>query len=222
MKERSSTSRTLLAKQKGYNVPGNDVANSPYPLPRLKFPNDGERVIAVKVLLRPFVGRAGYTTWVVDERPARRVGHGQLVELYTHHARSGIGMLSAITDLTRHWVTWTIVGSQTKCSLRVPVPWAVMSGIEGVAHVKHYKSLPALPPPHRAVAPGIDDGESNPYSLALTEDELQLSEDRLDGITRGEQWRRCSAPEECTGRKYTHASEGRECGGINRLSRGGQ
>ena len=153
--------------------------------------------------------------WVVDEAPVRRLGHGQLISLQNDDGQTGPGILTAITDLRRHWITWSVAGGPGKTLIRVPVPWTAMTGVEAIAHVKHYQALPASPPPHGAAPPPpipFDDEQSCPYTHDLDEYERSRLESRLHDITKRKwEWR----PEERRTRRRKELMEEESSDGKN-------
>ena len=105
---------------------------------------------------------------------------------------TGPGLLTAIVELRQHWVTWAVSGGPTKCHLRIPVSWTAMTGVEAIAHVKHYQKLPATPAPHPLAVPTTHDDnfKACPYTHSLTEEERDRLATRLDEITsRKWEWR---------------------------------
>ncbi|EPS94922.1 hypothetical protein FOMPIDRAFT_1054682 [Fomitopsis schrenkii] len=196
-----------------------EVQQNP-PLPTLTLPDNGEPVIAVRVRDEIAKSEGRIPVWVADEQPARRLGHGQLISLENDGGKTGLGLLTSITDLRQHWVTWTVTsgpmtpcgqaaqsdptgpsepvalggtppGGPTQCRLRVPIPWTSMTGIEAVAHAKHYHALPPSPPPHhRAQPPSSPENNTYPYHHTLDPSERRGLETRLEGITRRRwEWR---------------------------------
>ena len=158
-----------------------------YTLPALDLPDSGEPVIVLTVLAHPELGYGRSLTWIVDKQPSRRIGYGQLVSLRTSSSgSSGTGMLTSVTDLRRHWITWTVASGAIKCRVRVPISWSVMHGVEAIAHAKHYHILPSTPPPHRddPVARIPSHSTSYPYQHDITPEEQQHLSEKLEGITR--------------------------------------
>ncbi|EPS97600.1 hypothetical protein FOMPIDRAFT_82354 [Fomitopsis schrenkii] len=164
------------------------------PLPTLSLPHNNETVITVKVLDEPTARTKGILEWMTDEPPARRLGNGQLISMRNSSGETGPGLLSAVADLRKHWITWTVSGGPARCHLSVPIPWAAMTGVEAVAHTRHYRSLPDLPAPHRHTLniPHILDATQleSPYDTALDRSELDNLESRLQSITQKRwEWR---------------------------------
>ncbi|TFY56882.1 hypothetical protein EVJ58_g7372 [Rhodofomes roseus] len=125
------------------------------PLPSLSLPPEGLPTMTVKVLPYPITRNECGPTWVANERPMAQIQKGSRITICTDAQSSGIGCLSAITDLRRHWVTFAIVGAQHPCNLRVPIPWAVLDGLESFTHQKHYFDLAKEPPPHRSISKSV-------------------------------------------------------------------
>ena len=155
------------------------------PLPQLSIASHGETVIMVMVQDAPVAEGRGQTVWVVDEEPARRLGNGQLIQMANKSGHTGPGLLTAITGLHRHWITWSISGGPEKAQIRIPVPWTAMTGVEAIAHAKHFRSLPAIPAPHRQAPPPTSSGdETYPYHRDLDKEEQRRLEERLEAITK--------------------------------------
>lgn len=208
-KNRSSLSKALSAKPGGtrrahrrtrFPVP----TPPPPPTPILSHPTNGEAVVPVKVLATPEKGKKRVWVWVVDEAPRRRLGYGQLIDIQSANGSSGPGLLSTITDLRQHWVTWTVSGGPEPCYIRVPVPWTSMNGVEAIAHARLYPTLPSDPPPHRDAQPppapstSVDTPPLSPYDYDPNETERARLEDRLHAITEPKwTWR----PEEERGQR---------------------
>ncbi|KAI0726796.1 hypothetical protein C8Q72DRAFT_493684 [Fomitopsis betulina] len=144
--------------------------------------------ITVRVLKRPRFGRERGTTWTVDEEPSSRLRRGALITMATPTQQSGTGKLSTVTDLRRHWVTFTISGATQPSHIRVPVAWASLDQLEGYTHARRYFDLPALPEPHESFRhlPGYNDETVNPYvadgKWGVNEAELEA---RVTKITKG-------------------------------------
>lgn len=186
-KPRSSLSRTTSAKPGRGSRTTRRPYTPPPPKPTLSHPTNGETVVTVKVLDAPEPGEKRSWVWVVDEAPSRRLGYGQLIIIQNTNGSSGPGLLTTITDLRQHWVTWTVSGGPAQCRIRVPVPWTSMSGIEAVAHARHYPTLPKVPPPHRDAHPPpprqTKTTPLSPYSYDLNDIERTDMASRLDAIT---------------------------------------
>lgn len=181
--------------------------SAPPPLPILSIPHNGETVIAVTVLDDPITGKKGVQEWVADEPPSRRLGQGQLVMMKNTSGVSGPGLLTAVTDLRRHWVTWAVSGGPGQCRLSVPIPWSAMTGVEAIAHAKHYQSLPELPVPHHRTLDilNVTSPNKSPYDLALNPEEIASLESRLDEITQRQwEWRPESERKRRIPRRGTH------------------
>ncbi|EPS97915.1 hypothetical protein FOMPIDRAFT_1051982 [Fomitopsis schrenkii] len=174
------------SKFKKHQQPHKDIVPTRPPLPPLLLPDNGEPIITVQVRNDPATDEGRVPIWVADEQPARKLGHGQLISLKNESGNTGPGLLTAITDLRQHWVTWTVSGGPTQCWLRVPIPWSALTGVEAVAHAKHFQALPHTPPPHRLAPPNpsADVNHPYPYQHALEAEELNRLEARLESITR--------------------------------------
>ncbi|KAH9929356.1 uncharacterized protein B0H18DRAFT_1117401 [Fomitopsis serialis] len=129
-------------------------------------------------------------TWIIDTRPKRQLGTSALIRLHTNTQGSGTGRLAQIVTLRKHWATFSIIGSQTTCNLRVPIPWAQLDALQSHAHTTHYTSLPALPRPHHSflhLPPFLSDSE-NPYEFEVWDDgeeeSAQLSLTRITNALR--------------------------------------
>ncbi|KAH9839783.1 uncharacterized protein C8Q71DRAFT_855094 [Rhodofomes roseus] len=168
------TSKRIAAKKR-----------QPYPLPSLPLPPALETAVSVTVLPLPTVGNGRGLTWTVDDRPAEQLQKGKRITMRTDTQTSGIGRLSAISDLRRHWVTFTVAGATQPFNLRVPIPWASLEDLESYTHQHHYFDLPNLPPPHRFYAdrPAFLDDKENPYEFDINEDDIPSLTNRLDSIT---------------------------------------
>ncbi|KAH9835831.1 uncharacterized protein C8Q71DRAFT_870101 [Rhodofomes roseus] len=154
------------------------------PLPPLSLPQEDLPTVAVKVLPYPAIKHERGQTWIADERPSAQLQKGSRITICTDAQTSGIGRLSGITDLRRHWVTFAIVGTPQQNNLRVPIPWAALDGLESFTHQKHYFVLPSDPPPHRSyadIAVFCDDNE-NPYEFDIDEDDVPGFSRRIANI----------------------------------------
>ena len=139
-----------------------------HPLPRLTVRRrKGEEVIAVIVHHTPENNGEGFLVWLVDERPAQQLRKGVAVRLSISANTNGVGRLSAISGMSKHWVSFKVSGSHDTCRLRVPVPWVALTAIEGHAHTCHYRALAALPAPHRtfSIDPIIALSDDSPYEF---------------------------------------------------------
>ncbi|KAH9843019.1 uncharacterized protein C8Q71DRAFT_720401 [Rhodofomes roseus] len=172
----STTSRSIAAKRR-----------QPFPLPSFSLPPTNDTSITVRVLPLPIVGKGlgPGLTWTIDERPAEQLEKGRRVIFSTDAQTSGLGNLSAISDLRRHWVTFIVTGADKPCSLRVPIPWASLGDLEGYTHQHHYFNLPNLPPPHPSFAerPAFQNEKENPYEFDIEEDDIPSLAKRITNIT---------------------------------------
>lgn len=147
----------------------------------------------IKVTTHPSFG-SGPTllTWIVDERPKVQISTGMSIKLTSASRTTGVGRVSGVVDLRRHWVTFKLQGAQSPCSLQVPIPWAKLPVFESYTHTKHYFQLPVRPHAHIQYRynPIFYDVAQNPYEFDLWDvDEVELDE-RIDAITNARQrWR---------------------------------
>ena len=162
------------------------LAPSSFRLPPLCLSAHDDEVVEVKVLDRPVRGEKRGMVWIVESRPPRQLANGQKIVLRTSEEVSGVGRLSTLDGLYRHWASFVIAGGPPSrpCSLRVPIPWSSLSALESHAHTKHYSSLPKLPSPHPAFLnnPLITSDKESPYEFEVLEDEATL-DSRLARIT---------------------------------------
>lgn len=116
------------------------------PLPSLTLSsNDSIVPITVHVLPRPQLGRGTSTTWTIETEPPSRIRRGSKIIMTTASQQSGIGEVSTVTDLRRHWVTFRISGSTHPSNIRAPIAWVMLDQLEGYTHANRYFDLPALP-----------------------------------------------------------------------------
>ncbi|EPS96548.1 hypothetical protein FOMPIDRAFT_94552 [Fomitopsis schrenkii] len=100
----------------------------------------------LQVLEVPWLrGRAG-TQWIVDGCPQRQVGEGDLVQLTSQDRWTGVGRLSNVTCLEKHWVTFRISGTIPNEGVRIPIPWARLTPQIASAHARLFLSLENIPP----------------------------------------------------------------------------
>ncbi|KZT65941.1 hypothetical protein DAEQUDRAFT_490610 [Daedalea quercina L-15889] len=160
------------------------------PLPLFHPSPDARDIIQATVLARPRYGRGRGLTWTVNEAPEEPLQKGRYVILRTETEATGIGRISVVTDLRRHWVTFAIAGATLPCNIRVPIPWAVLDNLESYTHRTYYFNLPPDPRPHEALRhdPKFDkEDHVNPYYTEDTEDEAgaecEEMEERVARIT---------------------------------------
>ncbi|KAH9918112.1 uncharacterized protein B0H18DRAFT_958033 [Fomitopsis serialis] len=159
------------------------------PLPQLIIPLSHLPIIDVEVTEQPTMEERNGLTWIVKDRPLKQLAKQQLIRLCTDSQRSGVGRLSQIVTLRRHWITFAISGARSYCTLRVPVPWVALDNIEGRSHASTYATLPNLPRPHpsfRHLPSFRNDGE-NPYEFDIEEEELEELDRRLRRIANDEE-----------------------------------
>ena len=188
-KRQPNTNPTSKTPYTTPHPPPNHVPRIPicHSLPPLHMPDFGEPVITLHVRHIPVTDRSNLLTWVVEQRPRRRIGYGQLVSLRTPDGQSGIGLIASATDLRRHWITWHITSDEATCKVQIPIPWSDLSGIEAAAHIKHYRHLPALPPPHKDDASARNCTPATttyPYDTKIPPHERKALYERLETITK--------------------------------------
>lgn len=164
-----------------------------FKLPQFDIPDYGEPIILLHTLSTPVAAKGPILTWMVDEKPARRIRYGLLVSIRTKQGDSGTGLVSAVVEMRRHWITWMVSSGAAKCHVQIPVPWCSLSAIEVVAHEKHYRDLFRTPRAHRddpaRALPSVS--TLYPYKHHITPEERGLLEERLARITRRHhQWAR--------------------------------
>ncbi|TFY68654.1 hypothetical protein EVJ58_g876 [Rhodofomes roseus] len=116
----------------------------------------------------------GTETWVVDGRPERHLARGHVLTLRHEHHVLGSGRISKVTGLTRHWVTFRLAGTREGAQIRVPIPWAGLSGLYCYTHTTTYHTLSQTPEPHAVFrgTPPFADPEENPYEFELSPGKL--------------------------------------------------
>ena len=126
-------------------------------------------MLRVQVLDHPRVDKRGGQTWTIDEEPTSALSLDDLIIFYTPTHESGIGRISAITDLRQHWVTFTIAGASPPTKLRIPVAWANLDDLAAFTYKNLFHSLPALPGPHRALRNIPGTNRNTPKQTETTE-----------------------------------------------------
>ncbi|KAH9841159.1 uncharacterized protein C8Q71DRAFT_855004 [Rhodofomes roseus] len=182
--------KTLTPKRKHRKRRDPDTWIPPKPtLPSFSPLYNGQNELIIEVIILPYPAAYGITdtrrTWTADVEPPAPLKKGSLITLITDSGSSGTGLLSAICELRRHWVTFSISGATPPCNLRVPVPWTRLDGLEGFTHQNHYQSLSDFPPPHHALRhahPKVGPHEY-PYARNANEDEIDEFKNRLARIT---------------------------------------
>jgi len=131
------------------------------------------------------MGEGKGLTWVVKSRPAKQLGKRQHIVLQSDSKRSGVGRLTSVVEMRRHWVLFTVSGGPYPCNVRVPVPWAALDDLESFTHAKLYFTLPTLPRPHAEFEriPLFTNDEENPYEFELGEGRALDAERRYARIT---------------------------------------
>ncbi|KAH9910873.1 uncharacterized protein B0H18DRAFT_962735 [Fomitopsis serialis] len=146
------------------------------PLPILSLPVGGEPILEVEVFDQPARGDGRGAVWVVASRPERQLTKNTKIILKAAGHVSGVGRLSSLNGLYRHWASFAISGGPRLCSLRVPIPWAVLGALESHTHSSRYHALPEEPDPHPAFIgnPMIAMDGENPYEFDVWEDPAHL------------------------------------------------
>ncbi|KAH9840201.1 uncharacterized protein C8Q71DRAFT_721919 [Rhodofomes roseus] len=126
-----------------------------------------------EVLVRnvPEIDNASRTeTWVVDRQPGRPLARSHVLTLWAGDHMIGSGRISTITCLARHWVTFRLAGTRSGMRVRVPIPWAGLSGHASYTHTTQFLTLSPSPEPHEAFrnSPDFADPDANPYEFELT------------------------------------------------------
>ena len=140
--------------------PGMPLVQSSYctvvPLPRLTIRRRrGETILDVEVFPDPQAENTTRLRWTVAVRPAAQLSRGQAIRLRIGSRTNGVGRISELIGMSRHWVSFKVSGSHDKCRLEVPVTWAALDRVECHAHTRHYPSLAAYPPPHPLFADNL-------------------------------------------------------------------
>lgn len=137
-------------------------------LPHLSAPPKGGHylltITIIQVYDKPWYREAG-TQWITATRPTKPVGEGDLVCLAVNRDRhTGIGRITHIANIDKHWVTFNIAGATPKASIRVPIPWAKIPVHTAEEHAKSFRALENVPP-HCAFRanPKCRDPNVNPY-----------------------------------------------------------
>ena len=162
-----------------------------FPLPILNATtNDPKaRLVRIKVLDRPRMSKNEGTTWTTEEEPVAGLRIGMLVILHTSINESGIGRISAVSDLRQHWVTFTLAGAKNPTHLRTPVIWTILEDLAAFAHSTYFQSLPALPgPPQRTGRGATGHTTAVAHTTAdarITWDGEEDTRTRITRITRG-------------------------------------
>ncbi|KAH9842028.1 uncharacterized protein C8Q71DRAFT_357010 [Rhodofomes roseus] len=138
----------------------------------------------IVVAARPWKSLGHGPIWVATERPAVQIGSGQLITLNSDGRKSGVGRLTVVTDLRRHWITWAIEGGPTRCNLRLPIPWARLSADEAERHTTGYHKLNAIPPPQSSfiLDPYILYPHTSPYEFEIAEATSSTPAPRKKGV----------------------------------------
>ena len=180
--------RQGLCDTDDHNHHVNSTIHIPLPDFRSLARADVADVVEARVLPRPRFGNRKGTTWTVDEKPDRPVRRGGYVTLRTPTERTaGVGRISAVTDLRRHWVTFAITGATLPCNIRIPISWAALDGLERYTHRKYYFNLPPEPRPHESLRNDsrLEAGNMYPYDDGRPGEDADVSEmeERVARIT---------------------------------------
>lgn len=142
-------------------------------------------ITTIQVYDRPWCRKGTGTQWIVAEKPIRRVGENEVVCLTANlDRRTGIGRLSQVADIDKHWVTFRISGATPKSSLRVPIPWARLPSNVAAAHTRAYLALETIPPhPVFRTNPAYRNPHVNPYQTARSTTE-RMDADLTDECIR--------------------------------------
>ncbi|KAH9938697.1 uncharacterized protein B0H18DRAFT_949952 [Fomitopsis serialis] len=145
------------------------------PLPTLSLPIGDDPVLEVNVFDRP-VREGNGVIWTVASRPERQLKKNIKIILKSSGHESGVGRLSSLNGLYRHWASFAVSGGPRLCSIRVPIPWAVLDALASHTHFSRYYALPREPGPHPAFIgnPVIFNDEENPYEFEVWEDPAYL------------------------------------------------
>ncbi|KAH9832065.1 uncharacterized protein C8Q71DRAFT_861353 [Rhodofomes roseus] len=140
---------------------------------RTRAPKPPSYAVSVEVYVRrePEVNVDLHTeTWVVDRQPERPLARGHVLTLRSLDHVIGSGRISTITCLARHWVTFRLAGAREGTQIRVPVPWAGLSGYKIHIHATQFHMLSPTPEPHEIFkdTPPFADPDVNPYEFDLT------------------------------------------------------
>ena len=139
------------------------------PLPRLSVPPRNSQTILTITMIHvydnPWYRGGEGMQWVTALRPARPVGENDIVCLATNRdRRTGIGRISHISHMDKHWITFGIAGAVPKMSVRIPVPWAALTSKVVDIHTQVFTSLENIPPhPYFRTNPRFLNPNANPY-----------------------------------------------------------
>ena len=166
-----------------------DRRETAYPFPILSATTHDlrARLIRVNVLNCPRFPVGGGTIWTVDEEPASPLQSGTLIILYNDNGDSGIGRISAVTDLRQHWVTFTLAGASPPAYVRTPVVWAKLADLAAHTHSVYFNELPPYPgPPEKVRRRLCKEGHHNepPMERTIPGEDGSI-EARITKITRG-------------------------------------
>ena len=138
-------------------------------------PKDGHRTLTITMIQvydNPWYRRGTGTHWITAMKPARPVGEDDLICLAINRdRRTGVGRITHIANMDKHWITYHIAGATPRAYVRVPVPWAKLTVRTADTHAKSFHSLENVPPHYDFRAnPLFRDPSVNPYlpSPAMT------------------------------------------------------
>ncbi|EPT04334.1 hypothetical protein FOMPIDRAFT_1014189 [Fomitopsis schrenkii] len=180
-------------------------------LPTLNIETTTVDVIAVRVNPLPRYGEDGDATWyaAVEPRKRARVGGWVILSARPKCQRTGVGMLSEIADMTRHWITFKIAGGPREYRLRIPTAWTRLEQEDAMTYLTHYFELQRTPHPPDTVQrqhPDFESEEYNPYAPEWKRAEANSGETR-EGSTGDETGlRRIDGP----GRERSRQSDEKE------------
>ena len=157
------------------------------PLPQLaKPPRDSQNILTIttiQVYDKPWYRGGAGTQWITAMKPSKPVGEGDIVRLEANlDRRTGVGRISHVTSLDKHWVTFRIAGAVPKSNIRVPLPWARLHARVAATHARNYLTLENIPP-HSAFR---DDAQFrnphiNPYRTEEASHRRQMTGSSLNG-----------------------------------------
>ncbi|TFY58260.1 hypothetical protein EVJ58_g6519 [Rhodofomes roseus] len=140
---------------------------------RIVEPNPPSYAIAIDVFVCETTevdAAAGTETWVIDKQPGRPLARGHILTLRLGDHVIGSGRISTVDALTRHWVTFRLAGAREGMRVRVPIPWAGLSGYRSYTHTSQFHALSPTPEPHALFkdSPPFADPDENPYEFEMT------------------------------------------------------
>ena len=177
---RTKTARRLYSRIAPPKVPQ---------LPLLSAPPKNEQQIltitTIQVYDNPWYRRGTGTQWITAAKPTRPVGEDDLICLAINRdRRTGVGRISHISNMDKHWITFHIAGATPRAYVRVPIPWAKLSVRLAESHAKSFHALENVPP-HYAFRnnPIYRDPDINPYLSPQAMVVMNVQEERTPGRT---------------------------------------